>query len=76
MKTTLKIVLSLLVTATYALAAGGTEAEGLGFMTILFIAFGVLIVMFQFVPGLMLFATMLRGIFSPRDKKAPAINSK
>jgi len=76
MKVLLKIVLSLLITASYALASGGAEGEGLGFMAILFIAFGVLIVMFQFVPGLMLFGAMLKGIFSPSDKKAPVTNSK
>lgn len=76
MKTSLQIVLSLLVTASCAMAAGGTEAEGLGFLATLFIAFGVLIVMFQFIPGLILLGGMLKAIFSTSDKKVPVTNSK
>ena len=76
MKTLLKIVLSLLVTVSYSLASEGTQVEGLGFMATLFIAFGVLIIMFQFIPGLLLLGGMLKGIFSPADKKVPVSNSK
>jgi len=76
MKTILTFVLSLLVTGTYALASEGTGIEGMGLVTTFFIAFGVLIVMFQFIPGLMLLGGMLKGIFSPADKKAPVANSK
>ena len=50
MKTLSIIVLSLLVTVSCALASGGTEVEGLGLMTSFFIAFGVLIVLYQFIP--------------------------
>jgi hypothetical protein len=39
-------------------------------MATFFIAFGVLIVMFQFVPGVMLFIGMLKGLFSSTQKKA------
>jgi hypothetical protein len=76
MKTLSTILLSMLVTASIALASGGTEIEGLGLMGALFIAFGVLIVIYQFIPGLMLLGGMLKGIFSPTGKKASNISSK
>lgn len=71
MKTLSMIALSLLTTVSNALASGGAEAEGLGLMTALFVAFGVLIVLQQFVPGLMLLGGMLKGMFSPTAKKVP-----
>lgn len=76
MKTILASGLSLLVTVSYALASEGSGAEGLGLMGIFFIAFGVLIVLFQFVPGLLLLSGMLKGIFSTSDKKITATNGK
>ena len=75
MKTISTIVLSLLVTVSNALASGGTEVESLGLMTALFIAFGILIVLHQFIPGLMLLCAMLKGIFSPTGKKVPNVGS-
>ncbi|HXE95622.1 MAG TPA: hypothetical protein VN642_04415 [Dongiaceae bacterium] len=71
MKTISTIVLTLLVTVSHAVASGGTEVEGLGLMGALFIAFGVLIVLHQFFPGLMLLGGMLKGIFSSAEKKVP-----
>lgn len=76
MKTLSIIVLSLLVTVSCALASGGTEAEGLGLMTSFFIAFGVLIVLYQLIPGLMLIGGMLKEIFSSIDGKATGTDSK
>jgi hypothetical protein len=59
-----------LITAGVALAAGGgTNGEGISMLATLFIAFGVLIVMFQFIPGILLLVGMLRGIFSASEKK-------
>jgi hypothetical protein len=70
MRTVSTTLLSLLITAGVALAAGGgAEGEGLSMMATLFIAFGVLIVMFQFIPGIMLLVGMLRGIFSASENK-------
>lgn len=75
MKTISTIVLSLLVTVSNALASGGAEVESLGLMAALFIVFGVLIVLHQFIPGLMLLGGMLRGIFSSTDKKVSNVSS-
>lgn len=73
MKTMSTIVLSLLASSSYVLASGGAEAVGLGVMTALFIAFGVLIVLYQLIPGLMLFGGMLRGLFMQTDRKVTDI---
>lgn len=68
------LVLSLLVSVSYALASGATGVEGLGPMTSFFIAFGVLIVLYQFIPGLRLFAEMLRRIFLSNDRKVSDVS--
>lgn len=69
MKTLSVISLSLLVTVSCALASGGTEVEGPGLMTSFFIAFGVLIVLYQFIPGLMLIGGLLKELFSSANEK-------
>ena len=76
MKTLSVIVLSLLVTVSYSLASGGTDVEGLGLMTSFFIAFGVLIVLYQFIPGIMLIGGLIKEIFSSIDEKATDASSK
>jgi hypothetical protein len=59
-----------MITASRALAAGGgAEGEGLSLFATFFIAFGILIVLFQFIPGIMLLVGMLKGIFSAGEKK-------
>jgi hypothetical protein len=55
---------------THALASGGADAGGMGLWGNLFIAFGVMIVVFQLIPGVMLLGGMVKGIFFLRDKKA------
>jgi len=70
MRTLATTLMSMLIASGVALAAGGgAEGEGMSMLATLFIAFGVLIVMFQFVPGIMLLVGMLRGIFSASEKK-------
>jgi len=43
-------------------------------MTAFFIAFGVLIVLYQFIPGLMLFTETLKKIFLSTAKKISAVS--
>jgi hypothetical protein len=50
-----------------AFAAGSVEDGGIGFWIILFLAFGALIIAFQFVPAIALFASMVRGVFRRAD---------
>lgn len=76
MKTMSIILPILLVTVSYTLASGGSEVEGLGLMAAFFIAFGVLIVLYQLIPGLTLLGGMLKGIFSQTGKRAPDVSSE
>ncbi len=58
-----------LFSSSVAFAAGGGETEG-GFLIYLFLGFGALIVAFQLVPGLILFATMMKEFFSRPSRRA------
>jgi len=46
------------------------DVNGSSFLLILFLGFAALIILFQFIPGMVLFATMLKGLFTPAPKKA------
>jgi uncharacterized protein YqgC (DUF456 family) len=71
MKTVYATILSILITGTHALASGnGVNHEGLSLLATFFIAFGILVIIFQLVPGLLLFGGMIKGLFSPADKKS------
>ena len=60
-------IIVMLLTATQALASGGGEAEPLSFLTILFIGFGAVILVFQIFPALILFCGMVKGIVSAKS---------
>jgi hypothetical protein len=66
------VIPAILASATAALAADGTQAGGLSPLLIFFLAFFALIVVFQLIPGLLLFFSMLRGLFSPASRKTAA----
>lgn len=55
---------TLLATCPATFAASGAEPEGNAYLAMAFLAFGALIVVFQLIPGLALFASMLRGLFT------------
>lgn len=65
MKTTLATMMTLI--ATTAFAASGAESEGNGLLVTLFLGIGALIVVCQMLPGLALFGSMVRGLFSGKD---------
>jgi len=65
MKTTLATMITLI--ATTAFAASGAEAEGNGLLVTLFLGIGALVVVCQMLPGLTLFGSMVRGLFSGKD---------
>ena len=70
MKTTMiKLALASLLTAVAApvLAAGEGGASEIGWLGIIFLGFGALIIVFQFIPAVMLFGSMLRGLFSSTE---------
>jgi len=61
---------SLIITGTQALAsAGGAEVGGMSLMSTFFIAFVVMVILFQFLPGMALFLGILKGIFSSEAGK-------
>lgn len=72
MKTTItKIVIALIgaVAATAFAATTGVGAGESGLLVWSFIGFGVTVIMIQAVPAMILFASMLKGIFSHSDKE-------
>ena len=70
MRTLIRALIVTLASVAPALAANGSEAKGSTFLIILFLGFAALIIVFQFIPGLVLFATMLKGLFTRAPKKA------
>ena len=76
MKTLITTVLATLGWLTPALAQDGGIARGTSILVILFLGFAALIIVFQFVPGLVLFFSMLKGVFSGLHKKVPAKQEK
>jgi hypothetical protein len=56
-------------TSAYA-AATNSATEGSGLLVWFLIGFGVLVVMLQAVPALVMFVSMLKGLFGSTDKPA------
>ncbi|HEY6839317.1 MAG TPA: hypothetical protein VI389_11280 [Geobacteraceae bacterium] len=74
MGTTVKTILVTLIWIASAVAAEGKETEGSGLLLSLFIGFGALIIVFQLVPSLILFGSMLKGLFT-RTAKETALST-
>lgn len=55
-----------------AMAATGGDSEAGGFFLYLFLGFFALIIVFQFTPGLVLFFSIVKELFSRAPKKAVA----
>ena len=62
----------LLMIAGSAFADTGAGTEENGWIWMLFLSFGALIVIFQLVPSMILFASMLKGLFGSAPKESPA----
>ena len=62
------IALSAACAASAFAATTGAAGEGSGPLVWFFIGFGVLVVMLQAVPAVILFVSMLKGVFSVADK--------
>lgn len=69
MKSILRIIVVLGATTSLAVAGEGTEASGNGLLVILFLGFGALIIVCQLVPCLILFCSMIKGLFAKSLKK-------
>ena len=70
MITLMRALLVTLASVAPVLAADGSEVKGSTLLLILFLGFAALIIVFQFIPGLVLFVTMLKGLFTREPKKA------
>ena len=78
MKVLKSLIITLLITATQALAfGGGADAEGPSLLMILFMGFFAVIIVFQIFPAAVLFAGMVKGLLSSRAKeeKEATVNS-
>lgn len=70
MRTLSATLFTLIITASQACAAAGAAEGGeLGLLAIGFISFGVLILLFQFVPALLLVGGMVFALFRNPAKK-------
>lgn len=52
-----------------ALASGAAESEGGGLMIALFLGFFAVIVVFQLIPSLLVFFSVIKEMFAPRQTK-------
>jgi len=64
MKLKTAILTAIMLTATPVLASSDMETGGTSLLVLLFLGFGALIIACQLVPSLMLFCSMLKGLFS------------
>jgi len=68
MKLIITVLTAIMVKATPALASSGQETMGTSLLVLLFLGFGALIVICQLIPGLVLFCSMLKGLFDSAAK--------
>lgn len=78
MGTTLRRVAGVAVVAAWSLGAGpawaaGVGEAGMGVWTVLFLAFGALVIAFQAIPAVVLFGSLLRSLFVRRPAGAEAM---
>jgi hypothetical protein len=76
MKTALRTILAILGGTASAFASGDVTLENGGLLTTLFLGFGVCIFVFQLVPAAVLFAAMIKGLFSAGPEKATVTTEK
>ena len=68
MGTTIRTIIAMLAGVVPALAAKGSGTDEGGLLMMAFLGFGAIIITFQFIPAVVLFCSMLKGVFG----KAPA----
>lgn len=56
-----------------AFAGTGAQGDDNGWLWMVFLGFGALILLFQFVPSLILFGSMLKALFSSTTKESIAV---
>jgi hypothetical protein len=75
MRVIISTIAALLVTVSQVMASGGSSAEPLSLLAILFMGFGALILVFQVFPAVVLFIGMVKGLMAPAVKKDEAAAS-
>jgi hypothetical protein len=75
MRVLISTIAALLVTVSQVMASGGSNAEPLSLLAILFMGFGALILVFQVFPAVVLFIGMVKGLMAPAVKKDEAAAS-
>lgn len=68
MKLITAILTTIMINATPALASSGQETMGTSLLVILFLGFGAFIVVCQLIPSIILFCSMLKGLFDSAAK--------
>jgi hypothetical protein len=63
MEIIMQILAAILVEATPAMASSDTETAEGSLLVLFFLGFGALIVVLQLIPSLLLFGSMLKGLF-------------
>ena len=63
MKLITAILMMIMLTTTPVLASSGQEIMGTSLLVLLFLGFGALIIVCQLIPSVMLFCSMLKGLF-------------
>ncbi len=76
MKVLFTTLLSMLIPVTQAVAAGGGGGEGLSLLTMLFIGFGAMIIVFQLVPAVILLCGMIKGLVTPKETAVAGSSDK
>ncbi len=71
MITIMRIIAVLGATASLAIAGEGAETAGSSLLVMLFLGFGVLIILCQLIPGFLLFCSMIKGLFAKSVKSLP-----
>lgn len=76
MKSITRIIAVLGATTSLAIAGEGAETNGSSLLVILFLGFGALIIVCQLIPGLVLFCSMIKGLFSRSVKKSMPVTGE
>jgi hypothetical protein len=72
---TMQILISMVAGSTSAAyAAVGTQNEGGGVLTYFFIGFFALIIVSQLLPAMIIFFSLVKGIFSGREKTTAKVD--
>lgn len=67
---------ALIASATAAYASGTPQSEEGGLLVIIFFGFVGLVLVFQMVPGVLLFFGMMKGIFGSKNEVAPVTSGE